>query len=180
MIKQRLIVLSDIWGNRNAQWLDSYLQPLKSLFDVKFYSCPELASIDLIELSYGEQLIHDRFVNGGIEQAVHHLSSLEKQPINLLGFSIGGTIGWKFALKTGCVKRLYCLSSTRLRKEKHKPHSIIKLYFGENDPFKPPEHWFNDLSVNYELISNQVHSFYRNYASDFLDKLIADQSIMYD
>lgn len=156
--KQRLILISDLWGNNNSDWIIFYTSILENHFDLQFYDARDLAEIDCrAEI----ENIHQQFVNGGIEKAVSNLLPKEKNSVNVLAFSIGGTIAWKVALAGLKVDNLFAISSTRLRYETQKPDGIIKLYYGENDVYKPDENWFSTMRIKPRIYQNEDHEFYR-------------------
>ncbi|NMM47828.1 alpha/beta hydrolase [Marinigracilibium pacificum] len=158
-MSKRLIILSDLWGKEKSNWLINYTSVLNSEFDITFYDSCDLGGINKSE--YTIENIHNQFVNGGIEKAVKTLIYEEKKPVNILAFSIGGTIAWKFGIKSNYIKSLICVSSTRLRKESILPNGDIHLFFGENDPFKPDLVWSDKISVNYHIINGKDHEVYR-------------------
>lgn len=157
-MKPRLIILSDLWGKENTDWVSNYVETLKDKFEIQYYDCCELGAVDKTDCT--EKNLHEQFVNGGIERAVANLLLSEKEKINILAFSVGGTIAWKAALKGLNVENLFAVSSARLRYENEIPNSTIKLYFGENDNNKPTDDWFEKISVDFEIIKNREHHFY--------------------
>lgn len=163
-MKERLIILSDLWGKQKSEWVNTYIDMLSENYDIKFYDCCELGEINISD--YREEKLHEAFINGGLERAVENLIRLEKKKVNILAFSIGGTIAWKYGLISEKIDSLICLSSTRLRKEIIKPKGEISLYFGEEDKFKPNEEWLKKMELNYEIIKNKEHEFYKNYAQN--------------
>ncbi len=130
-MKNRLLVISDLWGKEKSDWLIYYARLLEQKFDLVFYDSCEIGGVD--QSIYVQDRLHQQFVNGGIERAVDRLVQLEKLPVHVLAFSIGGSIAWKYGLKSGMVQSLNCISSTRLRNETEKPTGHIKLYFGEKE-----------------------------------------------
>ncbi|MGG6230423.1 alpha/beta hydrolase [Tenacibaculum sp. SDUM215027] len=166
-MKYRLIILSDLWGVIDASWVSMYVDKLSEDFEVTFYSSCELAEIPEKNLSEEER--HHFFVNGGIEKAVKKLVELEKERLIVLAFSIGGTIGWKACLKGLNVKKLYAISSTRLRYETEKPKAEAILYFGEEDNYKPNNSWFERMEVDYSIIPQKAHEVYKE--EEFAAKL---------
>jgi hypothetical protein len=157
-MKPRLIILSDLWGKEKSGWVSNYVSLLKDKFEIQYYDCCELGSID--KINYTEENLHSQFVNGGIEKVVENLLKAEKNQIDVLAFSIGGTIAWKATLKGLNVRQLFAVSSTRLRYENEIPNGIIKLYYGENDTNKPSNDWFGKYSIDLEIIKNKEHNFY--------------------
>ncbi len=157
----KLIILSDIFGFHNAPWITNYIELLKSDFQLILYDSCKLAGIERAFLT--EKELHTQFLNTGIENAINELLKLEKEEVNVLAFSIGGTIAWKAGLSGLKIKSLYAVSSTRLRYETIKPNCFIHLIFGENDPFKPYDIWFKQLALEPEVIKNGQHEIYKEY-----------------
>ena len=160
MSKPKLLILSDLFGGENPEWIKPYTDLLESKFEIQYYDVLELANITISDLT--EMDIHNQFLNGGIDKAVDNLLELEKGKVAVLGFSIGGTIAWKAVLKGLKVSHLTAVSSTRLRYETHLPDCKVKLYFGENDKNKPESQWFLNLDVSYEILQNMLHQLYRD------------------
>lgn len=159
-MKKRLVILSDLYGKGKSDWLIYYTDILQDFFDITYYDCCKLAQIDTSDNS--QEKLHEQFVNGGISKALEQLTKLEQEPINILAFSIGGTIAWKYGIETNNTKTLTCISSTRLRKEIYKPNGKLNLYFGENDEFKPSDKWFKNMQVELNLCLGQNHDMYRH------------------
>ena len=166
-MKPRLIILSDLWGKEKAEWISNYIELLKDKFEIQYYDCCELGEID--KTNYTEENLHSQFVNGGIEKAVKNLLNTEKNQIDVLAFSIGGTIACKASLKGLNVRNLFVVSSTRLRYENEIPNGTIKLYYGENDSNKPDNNWFEKHSIDFEIIKNKEHDFYTE--KEFADSI---------
>ena len=157
--KLRLVILSDLWGTKNSQWLNSYTSILDQHFDIAFYSSTHLAEINMGKLDHEQ--IHQQFIDNGINIAVENLLEYESQSINILAFSIGGTIAWKAALKGLKIENLFAISATRLRYETEKPTGKIELFFGENDGFLPDAEWFEKLNIKKYIVPNHKHEMYR-------------------
>lgn len=160
--KQRLIILSDLWGKNSSSWIPHYTSILASHFDIHYYDCCELAGVDTT--IYTQDNLHQQFLNGGIAKAVSQLVALETTPVHILAFSIGGTIAWQFGLKSSLIQSLYCVSSTRLRHELHKPKGTITLYYGDNDSYKPTADWIKTLQVDTHIIKDKDHLMYAEKA----------------
>lgn len=158
-MKPKLIILSDLWGNIDSKWIKFYAKNLVH-FEIKLYSCCEIAEID--SQNKTEKEIHNEFIEFGIEKAIENLLKLETDEINVLAFSVGGTIAWNCEKKGLKVRNLKAVSSTRLRNEISKPNCNIKLYFGENDEYKPKKEWFENQKIEYEIIKNAEHNVYEN------------------
>ncbi|MNP94502.1 hypothetical protein D3C85_70400 [compost metagenome] len=157
-MKPKLIILSDLWGKEKSNWVSDYVELLKDKFEIQYYDCCELGGID--KTDYTEENIHSQFVNGGIEKAVENLLKAEKNQINILAFSVGGTIAWKAALKGLNTNGFLAVSSTRLRYETKVPDCKIRLYFGERDNNRPSKDLFEKHSIDFEILKNKEHDFY--------------------
>ena len=158
--KQRLLLISDLWGKEKSDWITYYTSILEHHFQIVYYDSCDLGTID--KSDYSEENLHHQFVNGGIDRAVSTLIQKEKQKISVVGFSIGGTIAWKAALLGLKIENLFAISSTRLRHETEKPLGKIKLFYGENDTFRPDNDWVNKMNLTQNLIPNQDHECYTN------------------
>nr|WP_315193163.1 alpha/beta hydrolase [uncultured Flavobacterium sp.] len=171
-MKPRLIILSDLCGKEKSDWVSDYVEQLKDKFEIQFYDCCELGAID--STNYTEESLHIQFVNGGIEKVIENLLEAEKNQIDILAFSVGGTIAWKAALKGLDIRNLFAVSSTRLRFEEDIPNGVIKLYYGENDINKPSNNWFEKHSINFEIIKNKGHNFYtqKEYATSICNEIL--------
>lgn len=157
-MKSRLIILSDLWGKANSDWMHYYHELLEPVFNLQYYDCCELGGVDT--LTFNEEAIHSQFVNFGVEVAIKRLLELEKGKVSVLAFSIGGTIAWKAGLAGLKIENLYAISSTRLRYEINKPNCFIKLYYGNNDAYKPGLVWLENTKVPYQVISGGDHLIY--------------------
>ncbi len=153
------MILSDLWGKEKSAWLTGYTQILKSSFEITYYDCCQLGGVS--QSDYTEEKLHQQFVDGGIERAVEKLIELERGRVVILAFSIGGTIAWRYGIRSGTANALVCVSSTRLRYETVKPNGPIVLYFGSQDPFKPDSEWLVRMGVEFEVLANSGHQCYR-------------------
>ncbi|PXY45384.1 alpha/beta hydrolase [Flavobacterium hydrophilum] len=166
MVKPKLLILSDLFGGENPDWIQYYIDELQSKFDIQYYDVRELANISLECII--ESDLHNQFLNGGIEKAVKNLLKIEKEETLVLGFSIGGFIAWKAALKGLKVSHLIAVSSTRLRFETEVPNCKINLYFGQKDVNVPNTEWFSDLNISSHFFENQGHQFYLQKENAFI------------
>lgn len=160
-MKQRLIILSDMFGFESFDFLNFYLDVLSDQFDIQVYDSLSLAKIpnDL-----EEKELHRAYVNGGIERAVSHLLTLEASVNTVIAFSIGGAIAWKAALKGLKISKLIAVSSTRLRHEQEKPLCSVSLIYGENDMYRPDPAWIRNMNVNPLIIPDMGHELYKEKA----------------
>lgn len=158
MMKKRLVILSDLWGAKKNDWLVYYLEKLAPNFDIIYYDCCELGAVKTTD--FKEEELHIQFITHGIDIAVEKLIKLEPDEIDILAFSIGGTIAWKAALKGLAVKKMYAVSSTRLRYEFDKPSCDIKLIYGRNDSFIPSLEWLKKMNISYDIINDVGHELY--------------------
>lgn len=157
--KQKLIILSDLWGKEKSKWIAYYTEILGKHFDITYYDCCELGGIDKSE--YSEESLHRQFVSGGIDMAVTTLLEKESNAANVLAFSIGGTIAWKASLLGLKTKSLIAVSATRLRYETEKPLTTIDLLYGTEDPYKPDSDWFQNMGIEENFIENEGHGLYQ-------------------
>lgn len=171
-----LIILSDLWAKDQSDWISHYIKNLQSNFEITYYDCCELGKLDKTDST--EQSLHEQFVDGGIERAVNNLILTEKQKVNILAFSIGGTIAWKACLLGLKAQNIFAVSSTRLRLEIDKPLVNIELYYGEKDQFQPGIHWFEKMNIERQILPNEDHNFYQKSAfSEKLSQRIIDKLI---
>lgn len=158
MSKSRLIILSDIFGNTPENWMIDYKNTLNSHFQIIEYDCRVLAEIS----STDPDAVHAEFVTGGIERAVENLLKIESESseMTILGFSIGGTIGWKFACQHKC-RQLFLVSATRLRNEEVKPTTQITLFYGEFEANGPSKDWFERFKLVPVIFEKEAHEYYK-------------------
>ncbi|OCW95220.1 hypothetical protein A9168_03525 [Macellibacteroides sp. HH-ZS] len=175
--KRRLVVLSDLWGWEKADWLTDYLDELQFEYDITCYDSCCLGNVSTTDSN--EATLHAQFMGGGLETAVSHLLELEgaiashdNRPVDVLAFSIGGTIAWKACLTGFEVHRMFALSSTRLRCETVLPAAGIHLYYGETDPYKPDEVWMRQMNLTCRIFPETGHLLYRE--SIFASKVCLD------
>lgn len=158
MTKPRLLILSDLFGGENPEWINYYTKIVESKFDIQYYDVLKLGEIDTSD--FNEKNIHKQFLETGIDKAVENLLNLEKEKVTVLGFSIGGTIAWKASLKGLNISQLITVSSTRLRFETEIPNCKIKLYFGGRDLNIPDLEWFMDLKISNRIFESEDHQLY--------------------
>lgn len=156
--KENLLILSDIDGLKNAAWISYYTLLLKDKFEIEILDSCVLAEIDS---NVSKEKIHKQMISFGIENAVLNLLRRKEKPKYILGFSIGGTIGWKATISGLNSKSLFAVSATRIRFETQKPKGILKTFFGKNDTFKPDLNWFKKLEIDNFEIPEETHEFYK-------------------
>lgn len=170
MHKPKLILLSDLWGGPQQAWMEPYVTCLSEHFLLAYYDCCELGDVDISD--YRQASLHHQFTqHGGLKRAVEQLISLERAPVHVLGFSIGGVVGWQFAVSSKLVTSLTCVSSTRLRYEDQRPSGPINLFFGADDPYLPTAAWFSKMKVRSVLIETCDHDLYKTKAAELSAKL---------
>lgn len=170
---KKVVVLSDMWGRSMAKPAELLLP----LFDIKYYDLPTLAGIDVL---IGDQdAIHQQWVSFGIDKAIQCLIQQETEPAIYLGCSVGGLVAWKAALQGLPVVKLLAFSSTRLRFETLRPSCPFKLYFGNEDVYRPNEEWIHKMGHDHCHIISGDHEFYLDeiQVKIILDKLIAEHWI---
>ena len=137
MKKERLVILSDLWGEQKGDWTRHYEALLQDRFEIQYYDSCVLGDVDTS--IYEEKSLHRQFVTGGIARAKEQLLVLEPSKISILAFSIGGATAWKAALDGLHVGKLVTVSATRLRHETKRPTCSLTCFFGEKDAFRPSE-----------------------------------------
>lgn len=165
-MKRKLWILSDIDTKINEKWIKNYINLLNTDFDVSYFNIRDLAGISLDKADI--DAVHQDFIKFGIDEALSSLLSQNTNPNVLLGFSLGGTIVWKYALKTN-IPYLFAISSTRLRYENQVPDSEVYLEFGELDAYKPTSEWFENKVLNFNIRANSGHEFYKEI--DYIKEL---------
>lgn len=159
-MKQQLLILSDLWGAQKANYLSQYATLLQTKFDITFLDSCEIGQINITP--YVQKSLHQQFINGGIELAADYLVKNYQKEVNILAFSIGGTIAWKAALAGLKVRHLYAISATRLRYETIKPSSKISLVYGELDIYRPNENWFENIGISdITIYDKEGHDLYQ-------------------
>lgn len=158
-MKKRLLILSDIYGLHQNDWLNHYTDKLKNDFEIVVWDSRVLAGIPA-ELEDIEQ-VHRLFVSGGIASAVGNLIQSDEKPDLILGFSIGGTIAWQVAAQNPKLSQLFLISSTRLRKETNRIAIPFELFYGTEDNYKPTPEWFAKMECVPHLLKNEGHEFYK-------------------
>lgn len=161
--KEKLILLSDLWGHPGNSWLAEYITLLQAHFQIQNLDSCELAQMPATALSEAER--HQYFVQEGIDLAVQQLTNLLKTPTAILAFSIGGTIAWKAGLQGAPITKLYAASATRLRYETQKPHFPIQLAYGALDPYRPKQEWLATMGLKAKHFAASKHDFYAYNAS---------------
>ena len=158
-MKEKLVILSDLWGLKKAGYLSKLVDILETHYEIQVLDSIQLAGID--QRVYTKESLHRQFVQGGIDRASNRLKELLNEPTSIVAFSVGGVIAWKAALNVRTVNHLVCISSTRLRLEDGRPNCTVDLIFGENDEHRPDHNWFSRLGIDPIEISNAGHDFYR-------------------
>ena len=158
-MNRQIIFLSDLYGSAKKHYFDLYLADFQ-----KDYRCLFLDSCVLGEIHcspFDKEKVHRQFVEGGIERAAKVLLDYRKEDSIVVGFSVGGVIGWKSLVMSSSPNPLFALSSTRLRYEMDRPKGRISLLFGQNDPFKPSKEWSEVLGGSADCIPDENHEVYK-------------------
>lgn len=157
-MKPRLLILSDMWGLERCAWIKRYVELLEPFFSIQLYDSCALGNVEVADAC--EEDIHAAFIHDGIETAVANLLKLEPKRVDVLAFSIGGSIAWEAALKGMDIGRLYAVSSTRLRLQTEKPGCWIQLFYGADDVNQPKAAWFEKLKQDPPHMEFEGHDFY--------------------
>ena len=162
---KKLIILSDMYGY-DEDYIPDYLN-----YQIEGYACQQYDVSTLAEIDLNEDDIHLQYVEHGISKAVNKLLELENEVNTVIAFSVGGTIGWRAALKGLKLDHLIAVSSTRLRLENVGPECKTTLLFGENDQHKPSIEWSKSIDIQPITIPNAGHEMYKS--KEIKIKLIA-------
>ncbi|MCH2228809.1 MAG: hypothetical protein MK105_00595 [Crocinitomicaceae bacterium] len=179
MSNPRIAIISDLWGFKNDQYINTYVKKLYNHFDLDLVDAQVLADINP---SNSEQELHAQFIDSGINIAAERLVKSRIRFDAIVGFSVGGTIGWK-AIQSGAnIDSLFAISATRLRKETNALTKETKLFYGQKEEFGPDTNWFEKLKIDHEIIQNEGHqvykseSFMNNFCEELIDKYSGKQS----
>ena len=162
-MKPRLLILSDMWGLDHCDWITYYQELLDPAFSIRLLDSCDLGDVDATD--GGEAAIHAAFTHGGIATAAQRLLDMEKEKVDILAFSIGGTIAWEAGMKGLAIGRLHAVSATRLRLQRKKPGFPVHLYYGSDDPFQPTADWFVKMGIAPAFIERGAHDFHTRPAS---------------
>lgn len=167
-MKQPLLILSDLWGIQKANYLPQYIQLLAQKYDIEFIDCCKIGQVDTSDFT--QENLHQQFINGGINLAIDSLIKNYKEEVDILAFSIGGTIAWKANLDGLKVRNFYAVSATRLRYEIIKPTSNICLVYGKLDAYQPKQKWFKEIAIyDCRIIENEGHNLYQK--TTFIERI---------
>ncbi len=144
----------------HQSWIDNYAIRLHERFDVQIYDSKTIGGIQ--DHTKKQEEVHRYFLDYGINNAVNYLLGHEKKAIQILAFSIGGTIAWKAALKGLKVQSMLAVSATRLRKEREKPDCTIKLIYGDLDAYRPTGTWFSAMQISPVIFPGKDHNLCMN------------------
>lgn len=178
-MKPRLLLLSDLWGRGQSDWWQRYSVALSPHFQLQWYDCCELANLQLVP--YEQDVLHQQFVQGGIERAAAKLLQEEAHyPTSrqILSFSMGGVIAWK-AIQAGLpVHQYYAVSASRLRYEQVALPAHGCLWYGDQDAFRPSPEWLGRQHLRHHLLPAHGHECYREpqVVKLITDTLIASQN----
>ncbi len=161
-----VLIISDMYGLKSEYAKDdNYIFATANVFEKLGFLVKIYSSLKLAKISNDNDIknIHKLFISLGIEDAVESLSC-EKESFDIgIGFSIGGTILWKsYQERKLSLKKLICISSTRLRMETKKINIPTITVFGEKDNCAPSSEKMNDLGAICKIIPEFDHDFYRN------------------
>lgn len=153
-----IILISDLHGNTPHEKLTSFLGGWK----IQAFDSRQLAHLPM-DLFGNKEAIHRAFTAFGIERAAKQLLielSLGLNPI-VVGFSVGGVIAWRAALRGLPIRKLILFSATRLRYETQRPNCPIGLYYGQKDAYQPSAAWAAHLGLDKKVIADVGHDFYQ-------------------
>lgn len=168
--KEKLIVLSDLWGFRDSPWLINYQAGLDDFYKLSYWDVCQIAGLPTTPTSQEER--HQFFIHEGIDTVVAYCHQQIKEPVNILAFSIGGTIAWRAGLAGVPIKKLYAVSATRLRYETQCPPFPIQLIYGDQDEYRPDNSWLQFSKTNYSILKQTSHQVYKQ--KEYIPFLLAN------
>lgn len=147
----RFLVVLDIFGQPSKiEWLAHY----------GAVDCLNLGDLSGRPALNAEELHRHLFEQDGMREVVRRLLDFAKDGLIGVGFSAGGTALWRAVREGLQLKKLVCVSSTRLR---HEPNGLaIPTYtlWGELDPHRPGEQWCRSVP-GYSIVYRGLrHNFY--------------------
>jgi dienelactone hydrolase len=164
--KPSVLIISDMFGLKDEYAKDdSYVFRTADIFEKLGFITRIYSSIKLAKISTKNNLanLHDLFISNGIDHAIESLSHAEFDFDIGIGFSVGGVILWNGYQKEKLrLKKLICISSTRLRNEVKKMDIPTITIFGENDHYAPTLEKMKSLNAVFEIVPGSDHEFYRN------------------
>lgn len=176
-MKPRLLILSDVRGLEHCPWIGHYVELLSPVFSIQLYDSCVLGNVAVADAA--EETVHAAFIHGGIGAAADKLLKLERAKVDILAFSMGGSIAWEAARKGMDVGHLNAVSATRLRLQREVPTCKINLFYGADDPFQPTASWFEQLELDPPIIERGGHDLYAGPASvtRICERVMAGSSI---
>ena len=160
-MRPKLLILSDMWGLDRCEWIKQYVELLDPIFSILLYDSRALGDVRVADAA--EEDIHAAFIAAGVDTAADKLLEMEPGKVDILAFSMGGSIAWKAGLKGMHIGHLFAVSSTRLRLQTEKPDCRIQLFNGTDDPFHLKPSWFEKLKLDPPLMENGGHDFYTRH-----------------
>ncbi len=155
----RLLIISDLYGYQDCHWIDMYINQLESSFSIKLIDAPEIAEVD--SSSKEKSIMHQQFLQYGINHAVTKLKDMIDKEDTILGFSIGGYLAYLALTKGAVAKQLIAISPTRVRQEERSPACATHLIFGQQDPFIPSESWLKKSPCTITIKQDAGHELYK-------------------
>jgi len=151
----KCIVVTDIHGLPTEE--ACFLSGLGPSVTIQRIGLADLLGVHL----RGEELYRHLVENGGFDKAVTRTLELFGAADIGLGYSSGGAVLWKSVLRGLPLKRLVCISSTRLRDETSNAMRIPTLaVFGDQDNARPPVSWGSGGVLEVVLLPQAEHAFY--------------------
>ncbi len=156
-MKKKILIVSDIVGFKKTTWISHYLDCLSEIFEITILDINNLTD------TYFEDIDkrYKKFIEVGIDEVVKYLSKSNSEYDVLIGFSMGGTILWKYKKNINSSSDLICISSTRLRFENSTPRGRNLLLFGDLDMKLPSPDWLKTHKKDIKILSGKDHDFFK-------------------
>lgn len=124
---------------------------------------------ELLGIPHAGEELYRYLIEGGFDAAATKVLERFGDAEIGLGYSSGGAVLWKSVQRGLRLKRLVCISSTRLRDEDPMAMPIPTLtVFGDRDAPRPPASWGEGSSLERLLLPGAEHAFYAKRDANWL------------
>jgi len=132
-------------------------------------SVERIGLAELLGVPYRCEELYRYLVEGGFDGAATKVLDCFGNAEIGVGYSSGGAVLWKSVLRGLRLKRLVCISSTRLRDEEPKAMPIPTLVvFGDRDASRPPASWGQGSGLELLLLPQAEHVFYASKDANWM------------
>ena len=134
-MSQRLVMVSDVSGSRQDNWITTYLAALHPHFEITYYDLQELGKVSLKQVR--SAFMREAFEKEGWALAQRNFIEEERatggQDTIYLGFGLGSKLIWNSVSEELPAKSLWMVSSPELGPVDHVGLIPSYFYFGGQD-----------------------------------------------